>query len=115
MCTCVRAHGFTMLGLSDFHTWNHVELSSALHAFANAGYRILGVSDARLDNRTAYGTLIRMDFVLLREPASMGWHERVRNNIAAMRARNYFLLCAPIAVYETTRRSRWCNRRRGHK
>ena len=53
------------LGRSDFHTWSHVELSSALHAFANAGYRIVGIGDARLDDRAEYGMLVQMTFVLL--------------------------------------------------
>lgn len=112
---CVRAWVRRMLGSSDFHTWNHVELSSALHAFAKAGYRILGISDARLDNRAAYGTLVHMEFVLLRDPTVIHWQERVRNSIAALGARNCVLMCAPIAVYETTRRSRWRNHRRSHE
>ena len=49
----------------DFHTWNHVKLSNALHAFAAAGYRIIGIDTARTDNRPQYGMLIHMEFVLI--------------------------------------------------
>jgi hypothetical protein len=34
-----------------------------MHAFANAGYRIVSIDTARLDNRPEYGMLIHMEFV----------------------------------------------------
>ena len=49
----------------DFHTWDHVKLSNALHAFAAADYRIIGIDTARTDNRPQYGMLIHMEFALI--------------------------------------------------
>ena len=54
----------------DFHTWDHVQVSAAMHSFANAGYRIVGFDTARLDDRPDYGMLIHMEFVLLRESST---------------------------------------------
>ena len=87
---------------SDFHTWNHVELSSALHAFANAGYRIVGIDTAKLDDRPEYGMLIHMSFMLLREQATIRWTEHLQGIIVATDV-NYYtigLLCAPFVLYK---------------
>lgn len=46
----------------DFHTWDHVQLSNALHAFARANYCIIGIDTARQDDRAHYGMLIHMEF-----------------------------------------------------
>ena len=54
----------------DFHTWDHVKLSNALHAFAAAGYRIMGIDTARVDDRPTYGMLIHMEFALVEAPAT---------------------------------------------
>ena len=79
-----------------------MELSSALHAFANAGYRIVGIGTAQLDDRPQYGMLIRMSFVLLGEPATIGWTEKLRGTIVAMSAKYYVIgfLCASLALYK---------------
>jgi hypothetical protein len=54
----------------DFHTWDHVKLSNALHAFNAAGYKIIGIDMARLDDRKQYGMLIHMEFALVQESNS---------------------------------------------
>ena len=79
-----------------------MQLSSALHAFANAGYRIVGIDTAKLDDRPEYGMLIHMSFVLLREQATIRWTENLRRIIVATSAKYYMivLLFAPFVLYK---------------
>ena len=62
----------------DFHTWDHIKLSAAMHSFANAGYRVVDIDLAQLDNRPPYGMLVHMEFALLRHSSvggEMRWWE----------------------------------------